>query len=60
MSNKKNVATHVEEMRLSEPDERGWEIVYRDGKFYEKKTMIHDNGTIHIYNPIPFRKKENK
>ena len=60
MNRKKNVGNCLEEMRLSEPDELGWEKVYKDGKLYEKKTIIRDNGTTRIYNPIPFRKKENK
>ena len=60
MNRKKNVGNRVEEMRLSEPDELGWEKVYKDGKLYEKKTFIFNNCTARVYNPIPFRKKENK
>lgn len=60
MRNEKNVDNCLEEIRVSEPDELGWEKVYKDGKLYEKKTIISDNGTTRIYNPIPLRKKENK
>lgn len=41
-----------------ELDELGWEVVYKDGTFYHKKTIVHDNGLTRIYNPIPFKKKE--
>lgn len=60
MCKKKNVDNCVEEIRVSEPDELGWEGVYKNGKLYEKKTIISDNCTTRIYNPIPLRKKENK
>ena len=60
MSQKKNVGNCLEEMRVSEPDELGWEKVYKDGKLYEKKTFISNNGTTTVYNPIPLKKKENK
>lgn len=60
MRNEKNIGNRVEEMRLSEPDELGWEKVYKDGKLYEKKTFISKSGTTRVYNPIPLRKKENK
>ena len=60
MSKEKNIGTHLEEMRVSEPDELGWEKVYKDGRLYEKKTFISNNGTTRVYNPIPLRKKENR
>ena len=60
MRNEKNVGNCLEEIRVSEPDERGWEKVYKDGKLYEKKAFISNNGTTRVYNPIPLRKKENK
>ena len=48
----------MEELQVLEPDERGWEVVYKDSKFYRKKTFIHDNGITRVYEPIPMRKKE--
>ena len=60
MNRKKNVGNCLEEMRLSEPDELGWEKVYKDGKLYEKKTIVSNNCTARIYNPIPLAKKKNK
>lgn len=58
MRNEKNVGNCLEEMRLSEPDELGWEKVYKDGKLYEKKTFISNNCTARVYNPIPFKKRK--
>ncbi len=46
------------EIVCGEPNELGWETVYRDGRLYEKKTIIHDNCTTRIYNPISLKKKE--
>ena len=46
------------EIMCGEPNELGWETVLKDGKLFEKKTIIHDNGTTHIYNPIPLKKKK--
>ena len=60
MRNEKNTGNSVEELRVSEPDEQGWEKVYKDGELYEKKTFISNNGTTRVYNPIPLRQKENK
>mgnify|MGYP003292663504 CR=1 FL=1 len=44
------------EIQIIEPDKRGWEVVYKNGKLYEKKKIITGNCTINIYNPIPFEK----
>ena len=58
MSKEKNIFNHDDDISLSEPNELGWEIVLNHGKLYEKKTIIHDNGTTRVYNPIPWKKKK--
>lgn len=57
MKKEKNIGNFEDELRLSEPNQRGWKTVYSHGKLYEKKTIIHDNGTTRIYNPLPLRKE---
>ena len=46
------------ELVCSEPDKLGWEMIYKDGTFYHKKTIIHDNGMTRIYNPITLKKNK--
>lgn len=29
----------MEELQVLEPDELGWEVVFKDGKFYRKKRI---------------------
>lgn len=52
-----NIGKSNEFVRV-EPDELGWEVVYKDGKFYYKKTTKTDNAIVRVYNQIPFKKKE--
>ena len=47
----------MEELEVLEPDELGWAVVYKDGRLYEKKTLVSGNCTINVYDPIPFEKK---
>ena len=47
------------EFQIIEPDERGWEVVVKDGTIYEKKTLVYENGATTIYDPIPFKKTQN-
>ena len=49
----------MKELPILEPDELGWNVVYKDGKFYEKTTFIDDNGKTTIYMPLPFTKPKN-
>ena len=58
MRKNKNDGNCVEEMLILEADELGWEIVYKDGTLYHKKTIIHKNATVRIYDPIPFEKRK--
>ena len=44
------------EMVCTEPDELGRTIVYKDSTFYYKKTYKMENGTAHVYDPIPMKK----
>lgn len=60
MRKNNNVGNYAEEMLILEADELGWKVVYKDGTLYQQKTIIHDNGTTRIYNPIPLKKKKNK
>ena len=50
----------MEERQILGPDELGWELVSKDGKLYEKKTLVYDNGTSIIYVPLPTQKKKTK
>ena len=58
MRKNNNVGNCTEEMLIFEADELGWEVVYKDGTLYHKKTIIHNNATVHIYDPIPFEKRK--
>ena len=58
MRKNNNVGNSAEEMLILEADELGWEVVYKDGTFYHKKTIIHDNATVRTYHPIPFEKRK--
>ena len=58
MMQSKNVGNCVEEMLIMEPNELGWEVVYKEGTLYRKKTIEHTNGISRIYMPIPFKKKQ--
>ena len=55
---KEKVGSRPEEMLICEPDELGWEVVYKEGTLYYKKTIKKDNATISIYDPIPFEKRK--
>ena len=58
MRKNKNAGNCAEERLFLEADELGWEVVYKDGTFYRKKTYKHDNATVRIYDPIPFKKEK--
>lgn len=58
MRKNKNDGNVAKELLVLEPDELGWEVVYKDGTLYYKKTIIYKNATINIYDPIPFEKRK--
>jgi hypothetical protein len=48
----------MEELQFLEPDEQGWEVVYKNNIFYEKKTFKTDKATVTVYSPIAVMKKK--
>ena len=58
MRKHRNFKNPVKEELILERDELGWEAVYREGKFYYKKTLVKGNATIQLYLPIPFEEKK--